>query len=222
MNNPTKTPMMSRPVAIAAAGVMLNGDLSIPDDAAGIIVFVHGSGSSRFSSRNRAVASALVHARLGTLLLDLLTESEERADAVTAEFRFDIPLLAGRTTGVIDWLSASTATASSPLGLFGASTGAAAALIAAAQRPHLVRAVVSRGGRPDLADAALESVTAPTLLIVGGRDEPVIDLNRQAAARLSAEHELRIVPGATHLFEESGALEEVARLATTWFLDHFV
>ncbi len=131
-------------------------------------------------------------------------------------------LLAERTTGVVDWINSSTSTSSLPLGLFGASTGAAAALIAAAQRPHLVRAVVSRGGRPDLAEAALESVTAPTLLIVGGRDEPVIELNRQAFNRLSGEHELQIVPGATHLFEEAGALNAVARLATTWFLDHLV
>ncbi len=209
-----------RPVRIETAGVSLNGDLSIPAEAAGIVVFVHGSGSSRFSQRNRAVADVLIHARLATVLLDLLTESEERTDAVTAEFRFDIPLLAERTTGVVDWAAESPQTASLPIGLFGASTGAAAALIAAAQRPQRVRAVVSRGGRPDLADAALENVTAPTLLIVGGRDEPVIDLNRQAFARLPGERELQIVPGATHLFEEPGALQDVARLATNWFLDH--
>ncbi len=209
-----------RPVRIETAGVSLNGDLSIPAEAAGIVVFVHGSGSSRFSQRNRAVADVLIHARLATVLLDLLTDAEERTDAVTAEFRFDIPLLAERTTGVVDWAAESPQTASLPIGLFGASTGAAAALIAAAQRPQRVRAVVSRGGRPDLADAALENVTAPTLLIVGGRDEPVIDLNRQAFARLPGERELQIVPGATHLFEEPGALQDVARLATNWFLDH--
>ena len=220
--NPTKALTPSRPIRLEAAGIILNGDLSIPENAKGIIVFVHGSGSSRFSSRNRAVADVLIRSQLGTLLLDLLTESEERTDAATAEFRFDIPMLAERTTGVVDWINSSTSTSSLPLGLFGASTGAAAALIAAAQRPHLVRAVVSRGGRPDLAEAALESVTAPTLLIVGGRDEPVIELNRQAFNRLSGEHELQIVPGATHLFEEAGALSEVARLATTWFLDHLV
>jgi len=220
--NPTKALTPSRPIRLEAAGIILNGDLSIPENAKGIIVFVHGSGSSRFSSRNRAVADVLIRSQLGTLLLDLLTESEERTDAATAEFRFDIPLLAERTTGVVDWINSSTSTSSLPLGLFGASTGAAAALIAAAQRPHLVRAVVSRGGRPDLAEAALESVTAPTLLIVGGRDEPVIELNRQAFNRLSGEHELQIVPGATHLFEEAGALNAVARLATTWFLDHLV
>jgi putative phosphoribosyl transferase len=210
----------SKPVRIETAGVSLNGDLTIPDDARGMIVFVHGSGSSRFSQRNRAVAEMLIHAQLGTLLLDLLTGAEERTDAVTAEFRFDIPLLAERTTGVVDWIAESARAASLPLGLFGASTGAAAALIAAAQRPQRVRAVVTRGGRPDLAEAALESVTAPTLLIVGGRDEPVIELNQRALHRLSGERELHIVPGATHLFEEPGALNDVARLATTWFLDH--
>jgi pimeloyl-ACP methyl ester carboxylesterase len=211
-----------KPVRIEAAGVMLNGDLSLPENAQGVVVFVHGSGSSRFSRRNRAVADVLVHARLGTLLLDLLTDSEERTDAVTAEFRFDIPLLAERTTGVIDWLAGSASVAGLPLGLFGASTGAAAALIAAAQRPQRVKAVVSRGGRPDLAEAALENVTAPTLLIVGGHDEPVIDLNQQALHRLSGERDLQIVADATHLFEEPGALQDVARLATNWFLDHFV
>jgi pimeloyl-ACP methyl ester carboxylesterase len=202
--------------------VSLSGDVTIPDNAAGLVVFVHGSGSSRFSQRNRTVADLLVHAGLGTLLLDLLTDAEERTDAATAEFRFDIPLLAERTTGVVDWLTQSAKTASLPLGLFGASTGAAAALIAAAQRPHQVRAVVSRGGRPDLADSALEAVTAPTLLIVGSRDEPVIELNRQAFKRLSGERHLHIVPGATHLFEEPGALQAVARLATDWFLTRFV
>jgi pimeloyl-ACP methyl ester carboxylesterase len=199
----------------------LNGDLSVPGDAAGIIVFVHGSGSSRFSRRNRAVADVLVRAGLSTLLLDLLTEAEERADAATAEFRFDIPLLAERTTGVVDWVTTSTRTAPLPLGLFGASTGAAAALFAAATRPQAVRAVVARGGRPDLAEDALERVTAPTLLIVGGRDDLVIELNRQALDRLSGERELQIVPDATHLFEEPGALADVARLATNWFLERF-
>lgn len=220
MNVTTPSPT-SRPVRIDTAGVSLNGDLSIPDNAVGLVVFVHGSGSSRFSQRNRAVADALSHAQLGTLLLDLLTEAEERTDAVTSEFRFDIPLLAERTTGVVDWVTATPRIASLPLGLFGASTGAAAALIAAAERPQAVRAVVSRGGRPDLAEAALESVTAPTLLIVGGRDEPVIEVNRRALDRLPGERELHIVPGATHLFEEPGALQEVARLATKWFSDHF-
>lgn len=220
--NPTTTDSTSRPVRIDTAGVTLHGDLSIPAGAVGLVAFVHGSGSSRFSRRNRAVADALIHARLGALLLDLLTETEERTDAVTAEFRFDIPLLAARTTGVVDWIAQSARTASLAVGLFGASTGAAAALIAASQRPRLVRAVVSRGGRPDLADAALGSVTAPTLLIVGSRDEPVIDLNRRALDRLSGEREIQIVQGASHLFEEPGAMDDVARLAAGWFLDHFV
>jgi pimeloyl-ACP methyl ester carboxylesterase len=219
--NITTTIPASKPVRIETADVALNGDLSIPENAQGVVVFVHGSGSSRFSRRNRAVAEVLLRAQLGTLLLDLLTDAEERSDTVTAECRFDIPLVAERTTGVVDWIAESVRTASLPLGLFGASTGAAAALIAAAQRPQPVRAVVSRGGRPDLAEAALESVTAPTLLIVGGRDEPVIDLNRRAFHRLSGERELHVVPGATHLFEEPGALNDVARLATKWFLDHF-
>lgn len=218
----TRSAAAPKPLRIEAAGVTLNGDLSLPDAAQGLVVFVHGSGSSRFSHRNRAVADVLVHARLGALLLDLLTDAEERTDAVTAEFRFDIPLLAERTTGVIDWLDGSAPVAAMPLGLFGASTGAAAALIAAAQRPQRVRAVVSRGGRPDLAEAALDNVTAPTLLIVGGHDEPVVELNQQALQRLSGERELKVVAGATHLFEEPGALQDVARLATNWFLDHFV
>jgi putative phosphoribosyl transferase len=214
--------LTQRPVRIDAAGVALNADLTIPNDSRGLVVFVHGSGSSRFSQRNRAVADVLTRSQFGTLLLDLLTESEERADAHTAEFRFDIPLLAERTIGVVDWLTASTLTATLPVGLFGASTGAAAALIAAADRPPAVRAVVSRGGRADLAEAALERVTAPTLLIVGGLDEVVIDLNRQALDRLPGERELHIVPGATHLFEEPGALDEVARLAGNWFVRHLM
>jgi putative phosphoribosyl transferase len=219
----TRSITAPKPVRIEAAGVTLNGDLSLPDGAQGLVVFVHGSGSSRFSHRNRAVADVLVQARLGTLLMDMLTDAEERTDTVTAEFRFDIPLLGKRTTGVIDWVAGLSAPAGVlPLGLFGASTGAAAALIGAAQRPQHVRAIVSRGGRPDLADAALESVTAPTLLIVGERDEPVIELNQQAFQRLAGERELQIVAGATHLFEEPGALQDVARLAADWFLDHFV
>jgi pimeloyl-ACP methyl ester carboxylesterase len=213
---------VSTPVRIETAEVTLNGDLSVPDNATGIVVFVHGSGSSRFSQRNRAVANVLMRGALGVLLLDLLTESEERTDAVTAEFRFDIPLLAERTIGVVDWTTAVRPIASLPLGLFGASTGAAAALIAAAERPQVVRAVVSRGGRVDLAEGALGRVTAPTLLIVGGRDEPVLELNKQALEQLSGERTLQIVPGATHLFEEPGTLDDVARLATNWFLDHLV
>jgi putative phosphoribosyl transferase len=200
--------------------VALSGDLSLPADAHGLVVFAHGSGSSRHSARNRAVAEVLRHARLGTLLLDLLTEKEEMVDARTAELRFDIPLLADRVVAAIDWAQIHPQTSPLPLGLFGASTGAAAALIAAAKRPSQVRAVVSRGGRPDLADASLAAVAAPCLLIVGGRDDVVIQLNRQALDRLKAPKALEIVPGATHLFEEPGALDQVAALARDWFVRH--
>jgi len=202
------------------AGVTLSGDLSLPPDARGLVVFAHGSGSSRHSSRNRTVAEVLQHADLGTLLLDLLTEQEERTDIITAEFRFDIPLLSVRVVGAIDWAAAQDPTASLPVGVFGASTGAAAALIAAAERPAAVRAVVSRGGRPDLAGDSLDSVAAPTLLIVGGRDDVVIQLNREAFGRLKGPKELEIVPGATHLFEEPGALNRVSQLARDWFVKH--
>ena len=206
------------PVRIDADGDMLNGDLSLPANAAGLIVFAHGSGSSRHSSRNRMVADALQRARLATLILDLLTESEERVDMITAEFRFDIPLLARRVVSAVDWARAAQPTSALPIGLFGASTGAAAALIAAAERPEDVRAVVSRGGRPDLAEAALDRVLAPTLFIVGGRDEVVVQLNREAYARLRSEKHLDLVPGATHLFDEPGALDEVSRVAREWFV----
>jgi putative phosphoribosyl transferase len=214
--------VVGRPVRINAAGVSLNGDLSLPPAARGLVVFAHGSGSSRRSSRNRAVAEVLQHARLGTLLLDLLTEQEERTDIITAEFRFDIPLLGDRVVAAIDWATGHDATASLSVGVFGASTGAAAALIAAAARPAAVRAVVSRGGRPDLAERSLDSVTAPTLLIVGGRDDVVIDLNQRAFSRLNGTKELKIVPGATHLFEEPGALEHVSQLARDWFVQYLV
>jgi len=207
-------------VRIEVTGASLNGDVTVPEGAHGLVVFVHGSGSSRWSPRNRAVADCLVRAQLGTLLLDLLTEPEERTDAVTAEFRFDIPLLAERTTGVVDWIAVSPALRSLPLGLFGASTGAAAALMAAADRGQLVRAVVSRGGRPDLAGPALERVVAPTLLIVGGSDDAVLDLNSEAYDRLGGVRDLEIVEGATHLFEEPGALDKVSHLATAWFLEY--
>ena len=206
------------PVRIDADGDMLNGDLSLPANAAGLIVFAHGSGSSRHSSRNRMVADALQRARLATLILDLLTENEERVDMITAEFRFDIPLLARRVVSAVDWARAAQPTSALPIGLFGASTGAAAALIAAAERPEDVRAVVSRGGRPDLAEAALDRVLAPTLFIVGGRDEVVVQLNREAYARLRSEKHLDLVPGATHLFDEPGALDEVSRVAREWFV----
>jgi len=212
-----------RPVAVRldAGGAVLDGDLTIPAAARGLVVFAHGSGSSRHSRRNRAVADVLVHAELATLLLDLLTGEEEQADMITAELRFDIPLLASRVVAAIDWAQTQAPTSSLPIGLFGASTGAAAALIAAAGRPSAVRAVVSRGGRPDLAEDALDLVTAPVLLIVGGRDDVVVELNQGAYTRLRGIRELTIVPGATHLFEEPGALEEVARLAAGWFGAHF-
>ncbi|HEY3171319.1 MAG TPA: alpha/beta fold hydrolase [Thermoanaerobaculia bacterium] len=196
---------------------MLEGNLAIPPRASGVVMFAHGSGSSRHSPRNRAVARALNDGGLATLLVDLLTPGEESVDEQTGHLRFDIDLLADRLVEAADWLTANEETRSLPIGLFGASTGGGAALVAAAQRPNTVRAVVSRGGRPDLAGPALSRVRVPTLLIVGGRDQVVIDLNREAFARLRCEKKLEIVPGATHLFEEPGALEEVARLARDWF-----
>jgi pimeloyl-ACP methyl ester carboxylesterase len=210
------------PVRVDAGGVVLNGDLNIPTGARGLVVFSHGSGSSRFSPRNRAVADVLLRAHLATLMLDLLTKDEERVDQVTSEFRFDIPLLGSRVIAAVDWAKLHPSTTILPLGLFGASTGAAAALIAGAERSSIVRAVVSRGGRPDLAGAALDRVTAPTLLIVGGRDEVVLQLNRQTLERLRGEKQLVVVPGATHLFEEPGALNQVAQRATDWFMAHLV
>ena len=213
----TVTPRRAR---LELPDVSLNGDLGLPADAQGLVIFAHGSGSSRHSPRNRAVADVLQHGRMGTLLLDLLTEDEERADAATAEFRFNIPLLADRLVGAIDWAQAHPQTSPLRVGLFGASTGAAAALIAAAKRPEIVQAVVSRGGRPDMAEEFLEQVGAPTLLIVGGRDDVVIELNKQALARLKGRKELQIVPGATHLFEEPGALDQVSQLAKAWFERH--
>ena len=218
MPSPAET-ISPLPVRLDAHGAILNGDLSIPGDARGLVVFAHGSGSSRHSRRNRAVADVLVHAKLATLLLDLLTREEEQTDAVTGELRFDIPLLADRVVAAIEWAQARPHTAPLPIGLFGASTGAAAALIAAARCPA-ARAVVSRGGRPDLAEAALDLVTVPTLLVVGGRDDVVIELNERAFARLKEPKQLKIVPGATHLFEEPGALEQVSRLATDWFVKY--
>jgi dienelactone hydrolase len=206
-----------RPVRLNLAGEVLNGDLTLPLNAHGLVVFAHGSGSSRHSARNRSVADVLHHGGFATLLLDLLTESEEGIDAVTAEFRFDIPLLADRLVGAIDWAEAHPDVASLRIGLFGASTGAAAALIAAARRTGAVRAVVSRGGRPDLAEQSLEAVVAPTLLIVGGNDEVVVEINQKVFERLRQPKSLEIVAGATHLFEEAGALERVALLARAWF-----
>ncbi|MGE5138273.1 MAG: dienelactone hydrolase family protein [Rudaea sp.] len=211
-----------QPVRIAVDGVSLEGDLAIPPGARGIVLFAHGSGSSRLSARNQRVAADLREAGLATLLMDLLTAKEEAVDMYTRHLRFNIGLLAGRVVGALDWVAANQETRSLSIGLFGASTGAAAALVSAAERPDLVDAVVSRGGRPDLADAALEQVQAPTLLIVGGADDVVIELNREAFARLKCEKQLEIVPGATHLFEEPGTLEEVGRLAADWFSRHLV
>lgn len=207
-------------VTVMASTTPLPGRLMRPADAQGIVVFAHGSGSSRHSPRNLQVARELERRGLGTLLMDLLTPDEEVVDLRTAEFRFDIPLLSERVVGAIDWLEARDTTAGRAVGCFGASTGAAAALIAASARPGWVRAVVSRGGRPDLAMAALPHVRAATLLIVGARDEPVITMNRQALDELRCKKELAIVPGATHLFEEPGALEEVTRLTGDWFTRH--
>ncbi|MBI2186075.1 MAG: dienelactone hydrolase family protein [Acidobacteria bacterium] len=202
-------------------GRQIEADLEVPDTASGLVVFAHGSGSSRFSSRNRAVARSLQQRGLGTLLLDLLTREEESVDEYTREYRFDIDRLAMRVVMATDWLQQRSNLQKLPIGYFGASTGAAAALMAAAERPSLVRAVVSRGGRPDLAGAALPRVTVPTLLIVGERDEPVIELNEEAKRQMrSARVELTIVPRATHLFEEPGTLDEVQRLAGDWFERH--
>lgn len=206
---------------IPASGVLLEGDLGIPEGTAGVVLFAHGSGSSRLSPRNRAVALSLRQAGLGTLLTDLLTPGEEAEDEETAGLRFDIPLLAGRLEGILDWMGTAPATRGLKAGLFGASTGGGAALVAAAGRPQAVAAVVSRGGRPDLAgEEVLARVRAPVLLIVGEEDYPVIQMNRWALERLQDPKRLAIVPGATHLFEEPGALEEVARLTAAWFLEH--
>jgi dienelactone hydrolase len=205
-------------VSIPLGEVALEGDLNIPPRAMGVVVFAHGSGSSRFSSRNRFVASVLEQAGLATLLMDLLTRDEELVDQLTAHLRFDIELLAERLVAATDWLAEEDDTTDLPIGYFGASTGAAAALVAATERPEVVRAIVSRGGRPDLAGPALSRVRAPTLLIVGSRDELVIELNRAALNELRGEKRLEIVPGATHLFEEPGTLEAVARLARDWFV----
>jgi dienelactone hydrolase len=206
-----------RLIRVAAGAVTLEGNLSLPKGADGIVLFAHGSGSSRHSPRNRYVAWLLNEAGLATLLVDLLTSEEEAIDLTTAHLRFDIGLLAGRLIGVTDWLTEHPDTRHLRIGYFGASTGAAAALMAAAERADVVGAVVSRGGRPDLAGPALTRVKAPTLLIVGGNDFPVIDLNRAALAQLHCEKQLVIVPGATHLFEEPGALDQVAQLAREWF-----
>ena len=210
---------VEREVRLAVGEVTLVGDLGLADDARGVVLFAHGSGSSRHSPRNREVARALRRGGLATLLMDLLTAREEREEAATGHLRFDIALLAQRLVAATDWLHQEASTAGMPVGYFGASTGGGAALVAAAERPE-VFAVVSRGGRPDLAGEALPRVNSPTLLIVGGNDTPVIQMNRDAAARMRCERRIEIVPGATHLFEEKGALEHVARLALRWFEEH--
>jgi pimeloyl-ACP methyl ester carboxylesterase len=205
-------------VRIPVGPVTLQGDLSVPPGAAGAVLFAHGSGSSRHSPRNRHVAATLRGAGFGTLLADLLTEDEEFAEARTGELRFDVGLLARRLAAIIDWMDAVPAVRSLPAGLFGASTGGGAALVAATMRPDRVRAVVSRGGRPDLAGDALPEVRCPVLLLVGGRDDIVLELNEQALEKLgSREKELVVVPGATHLFEEPGTLDAVAGHAAEWF-----
>ncbi|MDQ7820343.1 MAG: dienelactone hydrolase family protein [Armatimonadota bacterium] len=216
----TDAAVVVRSVRVPVEGGALDGDLAIPAAARGVVAFAHGSGSSRHSPRNRYVARRLQDAGLATLLIDLLTPEEEDVDRATAHLRFDIPLLGRRLLDIVRWVERDPQTAPLPLGLFGASTGAAAALRAAAERPDRVAAVVSRGGRPDLAADILPRVTAPTLLIVGGRDLPVLDLNRQALALLGGPARLEIVPGAGHLFEEPGALDRVAGLAAEWFLQH--
>jgi len=208
---------MEQLVHISIADVRLEGDLTVPERATGVVLFAHGSGSSRHSPRNRFVAKTLQARGFATLLIDLLTADEELVDERTAQFRFDIELLASRLVAVIDWLGHKRATEHLPIGLFGASTGGGAALGAAARRPAKVAAVVSRGGRPDLAGTALPLVVSPTLLIVGSFDRDVIRLNRNAMDQMRADVVLELVPGATHLFEEPGALDEVARLAAGWF-----
>lgn len=207
-------------VRVAFGDKQLNGDLEIPPNARGMVVFAHGSGSSRHSPRNQYVARQLERRGFATLLIDLLTLEEEAVDRRTGHIRFDITLLAGRLVAILEWLKSRDDAGQLPAGLFGASTGGGAALVAAALRPDLVFTVVSRGGRPDLAGPSLPRVVAPTLLVVGGNDEQVIELNRLAMGRMKGEVSLHIVPGATHLFEEPGALEVVATLAAEWFERH--
>ncbi len=215
---PGKAQLSRRSVQIEPSGVV--GDLVVPIHARGAVIFAHGSGSSRLSSRNRFVAGVLQQAKLATLLLDLLTVEEEQIDLRTRHLRFDINLLAERLVQATAWLTAYSETGTLPVGYFGASTGAAAALIAAARLPQTIHGVVSRGGRPDLAGTALLKVKAPTLLLVGGDDDAVIELNEKALNELQCEKKLEIIPGATHLFEEPGTLEQVARLAADWLQYH--
>lgn len=207
-------------VHISISDVVLEGDLTLPKEPQGLVIFAHGSGSSRRSSRNRAVARTIHDVGLGTLLFDLLTRDEELSDMTTGHLRFNIPFLAKRLNEVAIWATKEPETAVLPAGYFGSSTGGGAALVAAADDPDRCRAVVSRGGRPDLAGAALPAVMAPTLLIVGGRDHEVLKMNEEALEELTCEKELKIIPGATHLFQEMGALEEVAKQAALWFARH--
>lgn len=222
----TQTPSAAEPpetpVRVPVQGAFVNGDLTVPQGARGLVLFAHGSGSSRHSPRNRAVASTLREAGLATLLADLLTPEEEALDTRTGHLRFDIGLLAQRLIDLTDWAGQEPGLRELAVGYFGASTGGGAALVAAAKRPDVVRAVVSRGGRPDLAGPSLQHVRAPTLLIVGGLDRPVIGMNEEAMAQLQCEARLEIVPGATHLFPEPGALDRVAALARGWFLRHLI
>lgn len=209
---------MDRLVHVPTGGVTLEGNFNVPLGATGVVVFAHGSGSSRHSPRNRFFAKVFNAAGLGTLLIDLLTLDEEAVDIQTRVLRFDIPLLSKRVVGAIDWLKAQSDTKDLHFGLIGSSTGAASALVAASVRPEDVFAVISRGGRPDLADKALGAVMAPTLMIVGENDPVVIELNKEAKAEMKADVSLKIVPGATHLFEESGTLEYAAELSRDWFM----
>lgn len=216
-----RTPIdVPEPVRIPLGRVFLHADILVPDHAIGLVIFAHGSGSSRHSARNRMVAGTLGRHAFATLLVDLLTSDEALEDENTAQYRFDIPRLGQRVTGVIDWIAMRPELRHLPIGVFGASTGAAAALMAAADRPLIVRAVVSRGGRPDLAGAALDRVAAPSLFLVGSRDPEVLTLNHGAAAQMRAPAEVEVVPGATHLFEEPGTLELVAERAAAWFERH--
>lgn len=209
-----------QPIEVPIDGA-LTGFLLLPQGAEGLVLFAHGGGSSKFSRRNRAVSEILHRGRIATLLFDLLTPEEQGHDEQTRELRFDIALLTGRVIRAVDWACTDERTRELPLGLFGSSTGAAAALAAAAERRREVRAVVCRGGRPDLAAGALPQVAAPTLLIVGGLDQEVLKLNRDAALKMPGEPRLEVIPGATHLFQEAGKLDEVALLARDWFLEHF-
>jgi pimeloyl-ACP methyl ester carboxylesterase len=218
--HPVPVQPWSGEIRVTSGIVQLNGSLDLPEHARGLVLFAHGSGSSRHSPRNRRVAQTLQRARLATLLFDLLTREEEAADALTGHLRFDIDLLAARLRVATRWAAHHERTASLRTGYFGSSTGAAAALVAAAEASASIGAVVSRGGRPDLARDALDRVRAPTLLIVGGEDDPVIPLNEMAFEKLPCSKRLEIVPGATHLFEEPGTLDTVAQLAADWFVEH--